>query len=358
MSVREVLQLGIKGQDIILSALKKIQTEKLKFAKKATIPLGVGPGAPAPSSTPEPTPEPAEKPPKPKPEKEKHTVRDVAQGLASMEAGTALKATFKGVGSTLGVFGGQVGEALAMTVDVLQKFSANVRQASSSVADSEDIKSRVLNLIGGYPAAGYQRGFLREAAGPDKGRMDISVSMQRTIVEALGSKFGIVGKELQASVRRIFGTGQTPTDVTQATQLATGNFSALGTDKGFFLQKIADSFSGLPPSVRQKMTAEMLNMIPEKDLFKQTAEQTKAQTAEATFEDLDRQRAKDMLKVPTNVSQAQDIQRLMNTLDTGMNNVVGTLLGVVRGQKDAVEALKDVAAGLKGLTGGAVKAHP
>ena len=77
--------------------------------------------------------------------------------------------------------------------------------------------------------------------------------------------------QLTASVSGSFGRLQKPmTDVlskyikggTKDTgalaQAASGNWKSTGTDKGFFLQKLSDSFGDLPPSIAQKFQSRLL----------------------------------------------------------------------------------------------------
>lgn len=357
--IRELISLGIKGSDIVLSTLKKIEKEKqaLKKPTKVTLAAGLIAGAVAAKkifdSIRGPEAQPQEQAPKKTPAEktdEKGKVSDAlkqaAQGLSTLQSGAAAKSILMGIGSVAGPIGAVAAMVGGLIIDAAHAFKDQVKAAATTVANTEDARSRVRNII-----SGDQGSFLRTV------RADIDVNSQRAIVEALGNKFGVVQDDLKKSITRLFGDRQNPTDVKQAAELATGNFAALGTDRGFFMQQIADSFSGLPPTVRQKMTAQMLDMIPEKDLFKQY--DIGARQTVTTFDNLERDRAQMMLgENNVNVQAAIKIQALLNQLDTSMNNGMGKIINLIdkygtkiidnpeEGVKQAIGDIGDFAAGI------------
>lgn len=74
-------------------------------------------------------------------------------------------------------------------------------------------------------------------------------------VQALSSAYGKVNAPLTDAIKELIKSGR---NVEQFTQVAAGNWEALGTDEGAILQQITNSFSGALPSVKQSLQAELL----------------------------------------------------------------------------------------------------
>lgn len=56
-----------------------------------------------------------------------------------------------------------------------------------------------------------------------------------------------------------------------ATALAQGDFSALGTDRGYFLNQIAQSINNLPPSMAKTLRAQLIAAVGEGELDRESA---------------------------------------------------------------------------------------
>ncbi len=354
--IREVLGLGIKGQDVVLSSLKKIEKEKKKFAQPQKVLMQAGPGGYTPSfaaqraaqmggqpaaaaiqAAQKNAPQSGQNETVQKMEqiyrKEKSDDRNkelrqkmtkfaqgtagVAAGVGTLQTGAATKAVLEGVASAFGPIGMVVGKMAGTLVDAAQTFKDQVKSSANIVADTARAQNVAHNIMG----AGNER-FLR------KQRVDIDVASQRALVEGMGQKFGVVGEHLRKSVERLYGDMNNPTDVTQAASLATGNFAALGTDKGFFMQKIADQVNTLPPSAKQEIMSQMMDMIPKDEMFKQTDAVIRGVTT--TFDNLERERAQMMLgEKGVNVSSAIQLQHTINTIDSALNNGMGKLVSAL-----------------------------
>jgi len=77
------------------------------------------------------------------------------------------------------------------------------------------------------------------------------------LIASLASAYGRVQEPLSTAINGLIAQGK---NVEQLTQVASGNWGALGTDKGAILQQISDSFAGALPSVKQRLQAAMLKL--------------------------------------------------------------------------------------------------
>lgn len=75
------------------------------------------------------------------------------------------------------------------------------------------------------------------------------------LIASLASAYGKVQEPLATAINGLITQGK---NVEQLTQVASGNWGALGTDKGAIFQQISDSFAGALPSVKQRLQAALL----------------------------------------------------------------------------------------------------
>jgi len=349
--IKEVLGLGISGAQLVVSTLKKINKEKEQFKKRATMALSSEERGRLEAIRQERTNIRERKELESGGEEKKTTVQDhvdnvlkVGQGLATLQAGAATKALVEGIAGAVSIaqpelapFSNAVAQSAGMIIDSAQNFVTQVRNASAIFADTQETKSRAFNLTGNSE-------FIRNQ------RVDLDMNSQRALVEGLGSKYGVVQEHLRRSIEGVFAGN---TDIHQATSLAQGNFNALGDDKGFFMQKIADSFSGLPPSIRQELTASMLDMIPKESLMKENVGAQEERANVTGFDNLDRIRAAGMA---ANAPMAQNIQSVINRGDDALVNGMGELASGIGDLIDGIGSLKETIKNA-GATGTAIM-HP
>lgn len=74
-------------------------------------------------------------------------------------------------------------------------------------------------------------------------------------IQTVAGAFGKIQKPLAETLNALIAQGK---NVEQFTQVAAGNWQALGTDEGAILQSITNSFSGALPSVKQSLQNELL----------------------------------------------------------------------------------------------------
>jgi len=74
-------------------------------------------------------------------------------------------------------------------------------------------------------------------------------------IQTVAGSFGKIQKPLADTLNTLIASGK---NVEQFTQVASGNWNALGTDEGAILQQITNSFSGALPSVKQDLQKSLL----------------------------------------------------------------------------------------------------
>lgn len=332
--VSEVLNLGIKGSDLVLRQLKQIQATKKKLTEMTTVRVGgamavaAAMGSAATKLNEQVRSFREERKESEKPEKKEHEkiigdkTQSVLAGAGSLDTGGLISSL--GNAFNMDTFG--VSGAAATMANAALTFKDKIKQAAQSWADTQSAASNSRNFAGDPQ-------FLRSMDNTQfKSRRDISVGDQRGIVDALSSSYGKMSGEFKDSIRTLYGTRENPYDVKQTTALAQGNFESLGTDQGFFMQKIANSLQNLPPSAKQKLMPQLFSMIPDEDRAKQYDYGERATTT--AFEDQDRAQAGTMLSLrgangESAVSMAQSIQAIQNTIDTGLAGVMASLIGAL-----------------------------
>lgn len=338
--IESVINLGIKGSELVASRLRAIQDGKKKIEKKTDVPLNIpkksDTGTEKPSSnilqrlTGLETVE--EKAKRDSEENKKQTV--YSQNLKSEMAGAKSQAVssinsfngaglaqagIKGAGSLAGPMGTMAAEALNGVIDAVVAFSKKMKEQGAIVADTAQKDSDIFNKLGKKDNA------FKNIAG---GRTDISKTEQAAFVNAVSSSMGNLSNDFQKSISTLMEKNGKATDVNQAQSLAQGNFSALGNDKGFFMQQISSGFGGLPPSMKQALTSQMFDMIEPEDLYEQKDVGIRGQMKR--FDELDRSNAQQYLGDKNkNLDRAMDIQQITTNLDLtiakGMEKMIDTV---------------------------------
>lgn len=93
-------------------------------------------------------------------------------------------------------------------------------------------------------------------------------------IQTVAGQFGKIQTPLANVLNDFIGKGK---NVEQLTQVASGNWSALGTDEGAILQSITNSFAGALPSVKQELQASLMKSYGDK--VENEAPETKAARA-------------------------------------------------------------------------------
>jgi len=180
-----------------------------------------------------------------------------------------------------------------------------------------------------------------------------SLTEQSGLVDAVSGRFGRIQAPLAKELSRIM-KSKDKVDPGQFQQVASGNFAALGTDKGWMQQQIANSFGNLPPSLAQKFQSAMLGKMEAKDFQSDSA--AGVRRSAAYFDDAERSQQQKIYEVYNkNYAEIVALNSELNKLQVNLVGAGAKLTGVVQTFALATNKVIDKAAGIRGDTSGAGK---
>ena len=172
----------------------------------------------------------------------------VLQGF-TMAVGTAT--------SGIEVFGVGLGELpkgiAELTNSLTSMAKGSVEMAKSSTAEYHRLADR------NAATEHYGKGISGEG---------MSRAEQSGLISAVSGSFGRILPELAGEINKLSGSK----DTGALARVGAGDWRSTGTDKGWMLQKLSDSFGDLPPSMAQKFQASMLSNYGEEIQDKGDAE--------------------------------------------------------------------------------------
>ena len=255
-----LVSIGIKGQDAVLTGMKKIRKEgealsKAKIAANLAAPTA--PGNPATPTTGAPSPAPVA----PKPTEEEKTgqkslkdaakdfktgVKNFGNAASSLDPTSTIQAFSSAVGtslsgiSVLGVSLGRLPEGIA------QLSNTTLSMAKNSVDMAKQVTSAYHQLADRNAATAHYGGNL------EQGQM--SNAELAAFASAISGSMGKIGKPLATEINKLIGSK----DTGALARASAGDWESTGTDKGWVLQQIANGMQGLPPSIKQSVNAALL----------------------------------------------------------------------------------------------------
>lgn len=254
-----LVSLGMKGQNVVLSTMKKIRAAGKDLTKKKIVPLstkitssaaaktqsGVVPGA-----------EIGMQREKQKQIGEKFTraaekftggVQNFASAAASLDPTATIESVTSALGtslsgiSVLGVSLGRLPEGIAAIAN------STLSMAKNSVEMAKQATAAFYQLTVRNAAASHYGGRVT-TGGP------LSRNERAMFIDALSGSMGRIGQPLADEINKLIGKK----DTRALARVGAGDWESTGTDKGWMLGQISSSFAGLPPSVRQKLQASLL----------------------------------------------------------------------------------------------------
>ena len=334
--IESVIKLGIKGSDLVQQELKKVQKQKEQIQKPANVKIGKEDFSVRDTFNEKERIEISDR------EKEKSKEKDEKDSLykqnlkselagARSQAGSSIlgfngtglaQAGIMGISAFAGPIGTMAGQAFNYVIDAVVAFKEKMKQQAAIVADTASKNNDIFNQLKGNSFSNITR------------RGDINKTEQAAIVNAISGSMGKLTNEFQQSIGKLFSKGENIYDVNQATSLAQGNFSALGNDKGFFMQQISNGFSNLPPSMKQKLTSQMFNMLTPDDMSLQKDVGIRAN--QKRFDELDRSQAQKYIGANEEgtgsnkrLENAYIIQKAMYDLDISLGDKIAKLTDTV-----------------------------
>jgi len=170
--------------------------------------------------------------------------------------------------------------------------------------------------------------------GINRGRMSNNEKAQ--FVAAISGSFGKIQKPMTDIINKL-----SPSKDTGAlARVAGGNWKSTGTDKGFFLQKLSDSFGDLPPSIAQKFQSRLLENYGESEIQNATKSQKGAQATDAAWSNRDDLQAKQLYGL---ASQKTDEMMKLNERNLGtQRDLAAAALSLGKGIEKVAEVIDEL----------------
>ena len=179
-----------------------------------------------------------------------------------------------------------------------------------------------------------QRNATADYYGGKIGQTDrVSNAEQAALRMTVGSSFGVIQKPLADAINKL-SFGKENYNTAALARVASGNWQSTGTDKGWMVQQLADSFQGLPPSIAQKFQASLLNQFGAGEIQKAGPEEVAVQGNNAKFQNLDEAQTKAVYDA---IEASMDDILQLNT------QLKGLQVGMVKAGAAVVGALEFVA---------------
>ena len=152
---------------------------------------------------------------------------------------------------------------------------------------------------------------------------------QAALRMTVGSSFGVIQKPLADAINKL-SFGKENYNTAALARVASGNWQSTGTDKGWMVQQLADSFQGLPPSIAQKFQASLLNQFGAGEIQKAGPEEVAVQRNNAKFQNLDEAQTKAVYgAVEANMADILQLNTQLKDLQVGMVKAGAAVVGAL-----------------------------
>lgn len=340
--IREIIQLGEKGGDIILKTFQKINVQKEKFKKPAKLPITTTQVPKAPDGEQEPELKKSSSGFAKNVEKATSGLNKLASSASSFDPTrftTGVLDTMRGLANKsiiglAGAVGGERGKSIAeattsATDAVAELINTGASMATNSLSEIKNAQSQAIETL-------QKQSRMTQLGGETLSGKGYTVQEKSSIIESVVSRFGKIGKPLEAAINNLY---KGSVDFQQALDVASGNFQALGTDQGYFLQNIMDSVGSLPPTLKQAMMAQMLPMAK---INKQPQEITDIQASRAAMNNQDILNDINKARLTTGKGEeiSSNLNKSLNDLNLGLvtsgTKLIGSLNTIVSGINEVV----------------------
>lgn len=335
-----LVTLGMKGQNIVLSTMEKIRKKGGDLSKKKTTvtlsaktaPEKIVPEKPpgAPGVFPKPPTELS-----PKSEKKFSAAvdrfysgaKDVASAASSLDPTTTISSITSALGtslsgiSVLGVSLGRLPEGIAAIANSTLSMAKNsIDMAKQATAAFHQLTTR--NAAASY----YGKNVTRE--GP------LSRNERAMFIDAVSGSMGKIQKPLADEINKLVGTK----DTRALARVSAGDWESTGTDKGWMLGQVSNSFAGLPPSIKQKLQASLLKNYSG-EIQDMAPGQASVQRRAATFANIEEDQTARLYKKSAGNAGMIDMIQKMNSLQV---ELYSTGLKFTQSISDATKAMAEL----------------
>lgn len=388
-----LVSLGLKGQNVVLSVMDKIQKKgKDLTKKKTTVPLAVKTTPDKDKKTP---PKEKPKPGKPSPEKpskksaarsgleskpsEKSAlipgpsfsdqernnkrfsgaiekfdsgVRNFAGAASSLDPATTISSVTSALGTSLSGLSFATLSLGRMPEGIAHMANAALSMAKNSADMAKQATAAYHGLATRNAAAEHYGGLIDKNTTENPDKIPLSRNERAMFIDVISNSMGRIGQPLAEEINKLIGTK----DTRALARVGAGDWESTGTDKGWMIGQVANSFAGLPPSVKQKLQASLLKNYSA-EIQDMAPGQEGAQRQAAAWQDMEEDQTEKLAS--RNVSGALEMTKTFNDLQLKMfdgglklvktvntiadtfDTLIGTVPKVTAGLNSLVNLLKD-----------------
>jgi hypothetical protein len=334
------VSLGIKGQNVALKNIKDVKKQATDLTKNKAV-LNFGKGIAGKTGSTAPTPEQKnEQTPEQKNEEERKNNKKFSENINKFVRGAgvvagAMKtfatsaasldpvATMQGMTNAMSkVAGGWeiLGFSAGKTVEGLgELMNAGVGMASGAVNSAKQSAAATYGITQRDVTTAYYGGMGIKQTDKD-GNYIMSRQEHSDLAMTIAGSYGKIQKPMVELLNTLVETK----DTAALGRVASGNWASTGTDKGWFLQQIANETQGLPPSIAQAIQKSLLEN--NKDLIQNKKEGNyteEGQRANAMWRNSDEDLQKNLYAV--SVASEDTLKNLIN-LNKSFNNITANLV--------------------------------
>lgn len=231
---------------------------------------------------------------------------------------TAMGTALSGI-SVLGISLGRVPEGIAdLNNNLIGMAKTAVDMSKQSTAAYHELATR--NAATRYYGAGVNQGVMSNAE-------------RASLISTISGSFGKIQKPLFNEINKLI----PEKDTGALARVGAGDWRSTGTDKGFFLQKLSDSFGDLPPSIAQKFQAKLLAGYGS-EIQNYEPEQKEVQRRAGEYANMSEAQTKKLYD-RSDFDKTKKMIEALNTMQIGMYNAGIGLNHVIVSAAEAIATL-------------------
>jgi hypothetical protein len=341
------VSLGIKGQNVVLKNIKDIKKQADALTKNKSV-LNFGKGiagiiAGLTGKTGSPAPTPEQKNEEKNQKKQDKNTRQFSEG--SKKFGNAVLGFTRGAESfdPVGIAKNMItaaGESFS-NITVLGFGVGNLPKGLAELTNTMvSMASGAIDMAKTSAATQYglsnRNATTRHYGGEGIGQGGMSRAQHSELVMTIAGSFGRIQKPLQETVNKLVESKNTEA----LARVAGGNWASTGTDKGWFLQQIANETQGLPPSIAQAIQNSLLKSNAGE--IQDKGEEKGAQAVNADWVNLQEDQNRAIYKTTSaQHGKMMSLSEDINSMQIQMINTGVKFAGAISDATDAIKKLPE-----------------
>lgn len=340
------VSLGIKGQNVVLSNIKKIKKEAGELTKPKTVNVkakaGLFGGVFGNNIIP-----PQQTQPDTEQKKENKKLveginkfangsKEFVKGVAHFDPVSAVQQAITSSGSAISA----MAKAIPVLGDYLQGLPKGLAEISNAMVGMAASAVEIAKSSAATQYAITNRNATTKYYGGDKnaiGQSNLSNAQYSELILGVAGAFGKIQKPMQGILNELVKTKNTEA----LSRVASGNWASTGTDKGWLLQQISNETAGLPPSIAQAIQTALLKS--NKDLIQGKGGEAAAQGVSAAWVNQgEEQNAKIFARTSAKFDKLYDLSDRFNNMQVKMIDSGVNMAGAVDKAAIAISKLPDI----------------